>query len=231
MAQEIVAYLWKHRGIVFVVAVLAVLDFAVLAGNFYTSFQIDQDEVAVNLAGRQRDVSQRIARTLWELDADRAAGRPYGPATIEELREAADIFERSQRAFREGGVVPGGDDEPVRLVPVKTRAGEVQDQIESLWNRYFVLIQLLIDKPHFTDEELIATFTFSRANNLRLLSLANDFVTEAQTIGASRASRLRLIQLFGVLLLLTKFGYVALITAPRLLRWQRITTAQEVAAR
>src|SRR5436190_13555363 len=137
MRQDMLAYLRKYRGIVIVVAALALLDLAVLACNFYTSFQIDQDAVAINLAGRQRYVSQRIARTLWELDADRAAGRPYSPATIEELRDAADIFERSQRAFREGGVVPGGDNEPVRLVPVKTpRAEDVQDQIESLWNRY-----------------------------------------------------------------------------------------------
>ena len=75
--------------------------------NFYTSFKIDQDTVAINLAGRQRYVSQRIARTLLELDAARTSGQPYKPETLAELRSGTRLFQISQAAFRDGGTIPG----------------------------------------------------------------------------------------------------------------------------
>jgi two-component system, chemotaxis family, sensor kinase CheA len=69
----------KYREIIIAVALFLLFDIGVLVLNFYTSFKIDQDTVAINLAGRQRYVSQRIARTLLELDAARVAEKPYKP--------------------------------------------------------------------------------------------------------------------------------------------------------
>jgi hypothetical protein len=101
------SYFGKYREIVFAVALFVALDLGVLALNFYTSFQIDQDTVAINLSGRQRYTSQNVARTLLELDAARAAGRHYDPTTIAELRTAAEIFQDSMMAFRDGGIPLG----------------------------------------------------------------------------------------------------------------------------
>src|SRR5437899_12999144 len=113
----------KYKEIVLAVAFFLLFDLAVLVLNFYTSFQIDQDTVAINLSGRQRYTSQRVARTLLELDAAHTAGHPYDPATLTELRNGADIFQRSMAAFRDGGVVPGGDGKPVELDPVTSPHG------------------------------------------------------------------------------------------------------------
>src|SRR5690606_27238931 len=99
--------------------------------NFYTSFKIDQDTVAINLAGRQRYVSQRIARTLLELDAARLAERPFKAETLAELRTGANIFDISHRAFREGATLPGGDGNPVFLQAVTSPRGrQLEDQVE-----------------------------------------------------------------------------------------------------
>ena len=83
-------------------AFFLLFDLGVLVLNFYTSFKIDQDAVAINLAGRQRYVSQRIARTLLELDAARAAGRSYGTETLAELRAGAKIFDLSHCRLQAG---------------------------------------------------------------------------------------------------------------------------------
>src|SRR5690349_7876336 len=72
----------KYREIIIAVAFFLLFDIGVLVLNFYTSFKIDQDTVAINLAGRQRYVSQRIARTLLELDAARVSDKPYKPETL-----------------------------------------------------------------------------------------------------------------------------------------------------
>lgn len=222
------SYFGKYRGIIFAVGLFFVLDLSILALNFYTSFQIDQDAIAINLAGRQRYMSQRIARTLLELDADRAAGRPYNEATLNELRTGADIFQRSLVAFRVGGVVPGGDGKPVQLQAVTTERGRaLLADVESLWNPYDMLLQPIVGKPEFLPGELAMALAYSQTNNLALLSKANDFVTETQAIGASRASRLRLIQTAGILLSLLNFAYAIFASLQQLLRNDRQVAAAQ----
>lgn len=48
----------KYRGILISVALFLLLDASVLMLNFYVSFEIADDAVGVNLAGRQRMLSQ-----------------------------------------------------------------------------------------------------------------------------------------------------------------------------
>ena len=190
-------------------AFFLLFDLGVLVLNFYTSFKIDQDTVAINLAGRQRYVSQRIARTLLELDAARVAGQPYRPDTLAELRAGAKVFDLSHKAFREGATVPGGDGKPVFLEAVTSPRGrELEDKVEALWRPYFDKLQPLLKGDSFTPEELAVALVYSQATNIKLLGIANDFVTETQQIGASRASVLRMVQTGGIVLALLNFAFI-----------------------
>ena len=49
---------------------------------------------------------------------------------------------------------------------------------------------------------------YSQATNIKLLGIANDFVTETQQIGASRASVLRMVQTGGIVLALLNFAFI-----------------------
>jgi two-component system chemotaxis sensor kinase CheA len=199
----------KYREIIIAVAFFLLFDLGVLVLNFYTSFKIDQDTVAINLAGRQRYVSQRIARTLLELDAARVAGQPYKPDTMAELRAGAKVFDLSHKAFREGATVPGGDGKPVFLEAVTSPRGrELEDKVEVLWRPYFDRLQPLLRSDNFAPDELAAALAYSQATNIKLLGIANDFVTETQQIGASRASVLRMVQTGGIVLALLNFAFI-----------------------
>jgi two-component system, chemotaxis family, sensor kinase CheA len=198
----------KYREIIIAVAFFLLFDIGVLVLNFYTSFKIDQDTVAINLAGRQRYVSQRIARTLLELDAARVSDKPSKPETLAELRAGTKIFNLSHLAFREGATVPGGDGKPVFLEAVTSPRGrELEDQVEALWRPYFERLQPL-NLDSFTPQQLADALAYSQANNIKLLGIANDFVTEAQAIGASRASTLRMVQTGGIVLALLNFIFI-----------------------
>lgn len=200
----------KYREIIIAVAFFLLFDLGVLVLNFYTSFKIDQDTVAINLAGRQRYVSQRIARTLLELDAARAAGQPYKPETLAELRAGAKIFDLSQAAFKKGDTIPGGDGKPVFLDAVTSDRGrELEAQVDALWGPYHRRLQPLMNDG-FSAEDLSAALAYSQANNGKLLNVANDFVTETQAIGASRASTLRMVQTGGIVLALLNFAFILL---------------------
>lgn len=201
--------LGKYREIIIAVAFFLLFDLGVLVLNFYTSFKIDQDTVAINLSGRQRVVSQRVARTLLELDAMRVSGAPYRADTLAELRAGAKIFQVSQLAFREGGTIPGGDGKPVYLEPVvSSRGRELEEKVEQIWKPYFALLQPLLAGDNFTQQELAAALAYSQTYNIQLLGAANDFVTETQQIGASRASVLRMVQTGGIVLALLNFAFI-----------------------
>jgi two-component system chemotaxis sensor kinase CheA len=198
----------KYREIIIAVAFFLLFDLGVLVLNFYTSFKIDQDTVAINLAGRQRYVSQRIARTLLELDAARAAGQTYKPETLAELRAGTRVWNASHLAFRQGGVVPGGDGKPVYLEAVTSERGrKLENDLDALWKPYFDKLQPLAS-DNFTHAQLADALAYSQANNIKLLNTANDFVTETQQIGGSRAGTLRMVQTGGILLALLNFAFI-----------------------
>jgi two-component system chemotaxis sensor kinase CheA len=124
----------KYREIIIAVALFLLFDLGVLVLNFYTSFKIDQDTVAINLAGRQRYVSQRVARTLLELDAMRVAGAPYKPETLAELRAGAKIFEISHVAFKKAAPFPAATASRCswsRWCP--SRGRELEEKVDELW--------------------------------------------------------------------------------------------------
>ncbi len=199
----------KYREIIIAVGFFLLFDLGVLVLNFYTSFKIDQDTVAINLAGRQRYVSQRIARTLLELDAARAAGQPFKPDTLAELRAGTRIFQMSHQAFKEGGTIPGGDGKPVFLEPVTTERGrELEARVDALWRPYFEKLQPVVSSDAPQAPDLAAALAYSQANNIALLNFANEFVTETQSIGASRASVLRMVQTGGIVLALLNFAFI-----------------------
>jgi signal transduction histidine kinase len=198
----------KYREIIIAVGFFLLFDIGVLVLNFYTSFKIDQDTVAINLAGRQRYVSQRIARTLLELDAARIAEKPLNPETLAELRAGTKIWHISNLAFREGGTLPGGDGKPVYLEAVTSPRGrELEDALDVLWKPYYAKLQPLM-ADGFTPHDMAEALAYSQANNIKLLNTANDFVTETQALGASRASTLRMVQTAGVVLALLNFIFI-----------------------
>ena len=158
----------KYREIIVAVGFFLLFDLGVLVLNFYTSFKIDQDTVAINLAGRQRYVSQRIARTLLELDAARAAGQPYKPETLAELRGGTKIFDISNTAFREGGTIPGGDGKPVYLEAVTSERGvSLNSQVSAIWKPYHERLQPLM-ADGFTPAQLADVLAYSQANNIQI---------------------------------------------------------------
>ena len=143
----------------------------------------------------------------WTRRASRAS--PIEPDTLAELRAGAKMFDLSHKAFREGATVPGGDGKPVFLEAVTSPRGrELEDKVEALWRPYFDKLQPLLKGDSFTPDELAAALAYSQANNIKLLGIANDFVTETQQIGASRASVLRMVQTGGIVLALLNFAFI-----------------------
>lgn len=199
--------LGKYRDIVIAVALFLLFDLGVLLVNFYTSYQISEDALGINLAGRQRMLSQRTAKALLAVSAARNQGLA-SPADLDELRDAVQLFDASLKAFQLGGTVPGGNNQPVYLPPVASRqALAALQQAQALWIPYQQVLAPVL-QGRASDDQLQAAGAYAQAHNLQLLGQMNALTTALEATASQRADRLRQVQTAGIVLALLNFGFI-----------------------
>ena len=197
----------KYREIIFAVAFFLVFDMAVLVLNFYTSFQISEDAVGINLAGRQRMLSQRMAKAILGADSARAKGLP-STKELEELQLAVNLFDVTLKGFQTGATVPGGDLKPVILKAAEgDKAAQILGEANELWATYKLRLMPVL-AGSFSDGEFNALVDYAKANNLKLLSLMNQLTTALEATANSRAATLRLVQTGRIVLALLNFTFI-----------------------
>lgn len=206
----------KYRAIVYAVAFFLVFDLGVLILNFYTSYQISQDAVAINLAGRQRMLSQRMTKSILTISDDLRVGRDVS-AALKELQTTVGLFDGTLAGFERGGQVTGSDGKPAVLVAVESEQGRtLLREARETWDPYRATIEPLLKDdvalaaaPAPTGADVLpAAVAVARANNLKLLDLMNGLTTHLERLAKQKADRLRLIQTVGIVLALINFGFI-----------------------
>lgn len=205
----------KYRGIIISVALFLLLDASVLMLNFYTSFEIADDALGVNLAGRQRMLSQRMAKSLLMLDASYNDPEAF-KAAYTELQLSQGLFDETLVAFIQGGTVRDANQQPVPLDAVASARGQsLLQQAQALWQPYSAAIAKIPgDFAALQSAEgqaaLAQAVALARVRNLELLKLMNDFTINLEQLAASKATRLRIIQTLGIILAVINFLFIML---------------------
>lgn len=198
----------KYRGIIVSVALFLLLDASVLVFNFYVSYQIAEDAVGVNLAGRQRMLSQRMAKSLYILDATRE-DKIFFDRTLTELQLSQKLFDQTLKAFMQGGEVKGASDALVNLKPVTSqKSKDSLRDAAAIWEPYNIAITQFLNTVAQTDDfdgELSKAIVMARTNNLSLLELMNNLTVDLENYASSKAARLRTIQTLGIVLAIINF--------------------------
>lgn len=203
----------RYTAIIVSIALFLVFDLGVLVLNFYISAEIRDDAVAVNLAGRQRMLSQRTVKTLLQVRNAVDNGQDASTA-IAELNKTVSLFDTTLRAFREGGQVTGAGGQPVMLAAASTPVGtQVVTAGTALWRPYLKLIDAAVPNRSGADARVIPSalnraIGYANGNNLSLLKLMNDLTNELEGVAGSKADRLRMIQAIGITLALINFGII-----------------------
>jgi signal transduction histidine kinase len=198
----------KYREIILAVAFFLLFDLAVLILNFYTSYQIGQDASAINLAGRQRMLSQRMTKAVVNIQTDYVNGES-NEQDLAELRKTVGLFDTTLASFRDGGSAMGGDGKPLVLNAIETPEGrQVLDSAYTIWTPYLQTLQPLLVSSTFTDEQRLAAVQYARGHNVKLLGLMNDLTTDLERVASGKAERLRLVQTVGIVLALLNFGFI-----------------------
>ncbi len=112
----------KYRAIVAAISLFVFFIVSVLAINFYLSTKIGADATKVNLAGRQRTLSQQMTKSLLLMDIALAKGQDIDKP-LAELKSAHAFFDKTLTGFTNGGMVTAPDGNLIILEQVITERG------------------------------------------------------------------------------------------------------------
>lgn len=199
-------HLGKYRTLVSAVALFVVLDLMVLAMNFVIASGLSENAVAVNLAGRQRMLSQRITKTTLQLESAMQQRRDTTPL-LAELEAARTLFDATLRAFDTGGRTYDGQQHETRLQAVQGPARTEVTQAKALWQPInIVLAQLTRQHPStLTFAPVLRARTLLETQNLALLDHMNRLTTTLENDARNQANILRAVQTCGIVLALINF--------------------------
>lgn len=203
------SWLGKYREIVLAVAFFLVFDLAVLVLNFYISYQISASAVSINLAGRQRMLSQRMTKALLTAENDRRNGLPIDKS-IGELEKTVSLFDVTLGAFDNGGSVTGSDGQAVALQPIASAQGrEILRRAQTLWTPMKSALEGVVGADGAVDSAALGeAVQAARAHNVELLTAMNDLTTRLELEANGRADTLRQVQTGGIVLALLNFLFI-----------------------
>ncbi len=209
----------KRNSRIAVIAIVLFLlfDAAALALNFWLSHKIEQQAIGINLAGRQRMLSQRMVKVLLQIDNARRAGTDATPL-FGELKLTFDLFDSTLQGFDKGYITRGGANEELFL-PAVTDAGArtAVSEAVNLWAPYREHIQQVIAVgPAVSGEILFPALQHAEGSNLQLLNLMNKLTTELEIKTKKEASQIRFYQATAFALALANFFWAFMVYIRRI---------------
>ncbi len=185
----------SSRIAVIAVVLFLLFDFAALALNFWLSWHIEQQAVGINLAGRQRMLTQRMVKSLLTIERSVQTGISF-ESSLEELRLTFTTFDDTLLGLTSGHRTRSGEGELIDLPPVHGEsARKILQQANLAWAPWRTrLLQVLDAAPNQLSEVLTPAVKVANERNQTLLRLMNDLTNELERQTQQQAARIRLFQ-------------------------------------
>lgn len=192
------------------IVLFVVLDLSVLIINLWIANHVAEDAVAINLAGRQRMLSQQITKSL--LLAHHAPDAVNRAQALQELSQAYELFRQTLIAFDRGGTTRGGDGQPTRLHRVMPGMdGRLPlDEAIQLIAPLARVMDAYQRSGELSDTTRAAIVAYMTRHNRDILARMNRLTTALEHSSVQRISRLRIIQTGAFLLALANFLIIVL---------------------
>jgi diguanylate cyclase (GGDEF)-like protein/PAS domain S-box-containing protein len=199
----------KYGGVISSIGAFLVLGVGVMILNLAIANRIQKDSLAINLAGRQRMLSQKKVKELLQIQ-QRLSQKISIESPRDELRKTVDLFDTTLKAFDEGGTVLDGIGQPVRLEPATSPiAQQILADLKVLWPPYTQKLKPILALDRLpTSEEMQDAIDYANRNNLKILGLMNGLTFELQSASNDRANMLRLVQISAVLASIFNFVFI-----------------------
>ncbi len=188
----------KTKLIGIAVGMAAIILVMMIATWWVTSSQKD-DGLVINLAGRQRMLTQKMTKELLEYQVTKQQTGVVDPRLAESVRKTMAVFDKTLQALKDGGNAPStlDPDGPMRYCP--PAEGEIRTQLEkvkSMWEKFKQKVESVLDEAPTADEDL----QWVLQNNVPLLSEMNKAVGMMQQASEGKVKTLLTLQIIGLII-------------------------------
>jgi len=201
----------RYRTIVLSIALFIVFDLSILLMNFYISAQLTKDAGIVNLAAEMRMMSQRMVKSLYEIDqAIETEGDTQTP--LDELKQSYQSFNENLIIFQTGGMVSNLNGESFKIEqPKDQEAIDTLKGIENLWLPFKNILSPIVGVAKidgnnaYMASALSDAISYGSANNLSFLKLSTQLGERIEVLTADKVNQLKLVQISGMSFALINF--------------------------
>lgn len=204
MPVPVSALIASPRRLMAAILLFVALDLTVLLTNLWIANQVAADAVAINMAGRQRMLSQRMTKSL--LLAAHSSAPEHVDQAAEEFIGAYALFNQTLESFAHGGQTLGGEGKVVALQAVRGPATTYIDESRRL------LGPLTAQLVEHTNAAALwpSAATYMVSTNGEILELMNRLTSALEHDSVERTQQLRVIQTLAFLLALGNFIAIVL---------------------
>lgn len=199
--QEI---LRKYRHFILPLGLVLLLDITLLGVNYVISAQLEASSVHINIAGRQRMLSQKMTKAVLLIDYQKQNGITDRQGAYQELKQAVALFDKTLNAFYAGGLTETADNNLIEIeAQQQTAIRQTLAAAISLWQPLRDDLLLINEHPAVI-ERLLERLA---SGNLQLLALMNTLTNQLESQAKQRTYLLRGLQTIVVIMILLSFAF------------------------
>ena len=183
------------------ICLFVVLDCTVLGINYYITTQLERDAQVINIAGRQRMLSQQMTKSLLMLQGHPDSANEH----LVELKRVFSLFTMTLDALRDGGRVIGGSGAWLELPAVEDLQTQqlIRDASQQLAPLVPPVKTLLHD--NYTQSDVEQAVLAVKETNLILLKQMNDLTSRVEQLSRHKTHKLRGVQTLAFFLAIANF--------------------------
>lgn len=220
--ESLLPYLKRYRGLVFYASLVIVLATGISIVSFVVADKGKEDSELINIAGRQRTLSQKVAKSIIEIRLNSLTGEPY-VNEVRELNSAFMAFNVANEAFQKGGTVSMADGKDVDIEPITDDSAKaILKRANETWAGYKEAVRVIVESKHeYLDPlyvpnvemkgqeldslALLQTANFASENSAIMLNMMEGLTQRLAEVSSYRSKIYRQIQIIGGFLLATVF--------------------------
>ncbi|SOB60149.1 Methyl-accepting chemotaxis protein III [Pseudodesulfovibrio profundus] len=171
------------------------IGLAMFLATFFISSAQKDDGLVINLAGRQRMLSQKMAKEVL-LYHQAVASEQDGSAMKTQVLSTMELFDKTLKALANSGQAPVTVDPagPAKMIPAASEeVGKQLATVESFWAAYQGDIRLILEKHELNKDFL--------SNSLNVLKEMNKAVGMMQAESEERVQGLIISQIAGIIVM------------------------------
>lgn len=197
----------RSWGLSFSIILFLLCDICLLGLNFRITKDVSEDALIINLAGRQRMLSQQMSKVIFQINSEQITSTAT-MKLVDEFQPIFRLFNRTLDAFNDGGITQDAELNPVRIRPLTApKASEILQQTRALLHRIHVANHVILEQGITIDSYLALRHVLASSND-ELLSLMNRLTVLIENSSHQQVSQLRALQLFAFVLALINFAII-----------------------